>query len=663
MITDVKGKVKNLKLSPAERLIPVLEAVVNSIQACSGNKARLELEILRQTTQTTLDADSDKYQEIESFRVIDQGVGFTDENLTSFRTADSTYKAQLGCKGVGRFTWLKVFESVSVDSVYKKDNEFYDIKFDFSIDNSDIDTVKANPSDRNKIQTVVTLTNIKSPYQKKLPTDISEIADEILEHCLMYFLEDKIESFILKSNTNESINLIDYFNANFDSDVKKTKFKSGSQNFKAYYFRNYGRQRIHKINFCANSRTVSTYKPTDFLPNIPAYFQDDQGKRFRYSIFVSSPYFDENVTQERTNLAIAKADELLDDEHPSIDAIIGELIIDCDGVFNEYFQPMLVQHRERVQEFVDTKGYEYRHVLKHRPEWIDLIKIGLAEEQLDIELHKLSRDFETDLKTEAIQIKKSLKESKSISSEEYKEAYKRYTSEINDIGKSNLAKYIVHRKSIIDIFELNLELQNTEKKKYHLENTIHDVILPLSSTSDDITNLSQNLWLIDERMSYHALLSSDKSFESVTDIDSRERPDVMLFNNPIAFCDDKDEPRTATIIEFKRPMRDDYDDNENPVKQTLGYAKKLRDRDYVNAKGRNLYLAKGVPIYCYIICDLTKSIREYCADNNYTPTTDNNGYIWYHRDYNIYFEILSFKKVLLDAKKRNTSLFRMLNLQ
>ena len=126
MITDVKGKVKNLKLSPAERLIPVLEAVVNSIQACSGNKARLELEILRQTTQTTLDADSDKYQEIESFRVIDQGVGFTDENLTSFRTADSTYKAQLGCKGVGRFTWLKVFESVSVDSVYKKDNEFYE---------------------------------------------------------------------------------------------------------------------------------------------------------------------------------------------------------------------------------------------------------------------------------------------------------------------------------------------------------------------------------------------------------------------------------------------------------------------------------------------------------------------------------------------------------
>lgn len=663
MITDVKGKVKNLKLSPAERLIPVLEAVVNSIQACSENKARLELEVLRQTTQTTLDSKSDNYQEIESFRIIDKGVGFTDENLTSFKTADSTYKAKLGCKGVGRFTWLKVFESVFVDSIYKENDSFYDIKFNFSVENSDIDTVKATPSHSGETQTIVTLANIKSPYQQKLPVDINLIADEILEHCLMYFLEDKIDSFILKSNTNESIDLIDYFKANFDCDVKKTQFKTGSKDFKAYYFRNYGRQRIHKIHFCANSRTVSTYKPTDYLPNIPVYFQDDTGKRFRYSIFVSSPYFDENVTQERTNLAIAQADELSDDNHPSIDSIIAELIIDCDGVFNEYLQPMLEQHRMRVQEFVDTKGYEYRHVLKHRPEWIDSIKVGLGEELLDIELHKLSRDFETELKTEAIQIKKSMKESRSISSDEYKKAYKRYTSEINDIGKSNLAKYIVHRKSIIDIFEFNLGLQDQDKKKYQLENTVHDIILPLSSTSDDVTNLSQNLWLIDERMSYHALLSSDKSFESVTDISSRDRPDVILFNNPIAFCDDKNEPRTATIIEFKRPMRDDYDDKDNPVKQTLGYAKKLRDKDNVNTRGRSLYLAKGVPIYCYIICDLTKSIREYCADNSYTPTSDNNGFIWYHPKYNIYFEILSFDKVLQDAKKRNASLFRMLNLQ
>lgn len=661
MITDVKGKVDNLKLTPSERLIPVLEAVVNSIQACSSSKAKLEIEVLRQTTQATLSVDSDQYQDIESFRITDKGVGFTNENFKSFRTADSTYKAQLGCKGVGRFTWLKVFDSVSVESVFIQDSSFYDIKFDFSVDNSNIDNVVSVISDKTETKTIVTLSRIKSPYQKKLPIDINQIADEILEHCLMYFLDDKIESFILKSNTNESIDLIDYFKKNFDCDVNKTGFTVGTQNFSAYYFRSYGRQRIHKIHLCANSRAVLTCKPTDYLKNIPTYFQDKSGKKFRYSIFVSSEYFNQNVTQERTSLAISQSEDLSDDDHPSIDTIIGELIIDCDGVFKEYFQPMLVQHRRRVQDFVDTAGYEYRHVLKHRPQWIDLIKVGLSDEQLDIELHKLSRDFESDLKTDAIQIKKAMKESKAISSDEYKEAYKRYTSEINDIGKSNLAKYIIHRKSIIDIFELNLELN--ENDKHHLESTVHDIILPLSTTSDDITNLSQNLWLIDERMSYHSFLSSDKAFSSVTDINSKDRPDVMIFNNPIVFCDDKNEPRTATIIEFKRPMRNDYDDDENPIKQTLGYAKKLRNKDNLNSKGRTLYLSEGVPIYCYIVCDLTKSIRDYCADNSHTPTSDNNGFIWYHRQYNIYFEILAFEKVLQDAKKRNKSLFRMLNLQ
>jgi hypothetical protein len=42
MQVDVKGKVQNLTLSPRDRLVPVLEAIVNSIQATNkGNKADL----------------------------------------------------------------------------------------------------------------------------------------------------------------------------------------------------------------------------------------------------------------------------------------------------------------------------------------------------------------------------------------------------------------------------------------------------------------------------------------------------------------------------------------------------------------------------------------------------------------------------------------------
>ena len=43
----------------------------------------------------------------------------------SFLESDSTYKAKIGGKGVGRFSWLKAFEEVEIQSVYKE----YDDKF------------------------------------------------------------------------------------------------------------------------------------------------------------------------------------------------------------------------------------------------------------------------------------------------------------------------------------------------------------------------------------------------------------------------------------------------------------------------------------------------------------------------------------------------------
>ncbi len=661
MITDVAGKVGNLKLKPSERLIPLFEAIVNSIQA-SDSKGRVEVEVIRQRTQMSLDQESDQLQEVESFKITDYGIGFNAENIQSFKTADSTFKAQLGCKGVGRFTWLKVFESVSVDSIYIENKEYYKAEFDFSIEDPDLNSLKVTPyvGDK-KCITEVTLLNAKAPYQGRLPIQLESYADAIIEHCIMYFLENKIESLIVKDNTGSKIELVDYFNKFYGNDIRTVNFTVGGNEFISYYVKSYKNQRIHKIHFCANTRAVTEYKPSDYISNIPEYFLDQERGKFRYSIYVTSPYLDENVNQERTEFSILKSEDYLDEERPAIETVIGELLIQCDSVFAEFLAPMIEQHLSRVSEYVEHVGYEYRSLLKHRPDWIKLIKIGISDDDLDVELHKLLRDFEVELKSEAKSIKKTLKESKSLSSSEYKNSYKKYAEAINDVGKSNLAKYVIHRKSIVDILELSLEIRDDDK--YALENAVHDIIMPLSSTNDDVTNQSQNLWLIDERMSFNTLLASDKPFSSITNIEDNRRPDILIFNNPIVFGDDDRRPNTATIIEFKRPMRDDYTAEENPIEQVMNYAKKLRNsKNLKNRKGRHINLDSTVPIYCYVVCDLTDSIREQASDRNFIPTPDNEGYIWYHGVYNVYFEIISFEKVLSDAKKRNSVLFKTLNI-
>lgn len=65
--------------------------------------------------------------------------------------SDSTYKAKIGGKGVGRFPWLKAFEKVEIQSVYKEYNDkFLQWSFCFRKYSKEI-------SDANKSACLITL--------------------------------------------------------------------------------------------------------------------------------------------------------------------------------------------------------------------------------------------------------------------------------------------------------------------------------------------------------------------------------------------------------------------------------------------------------------------------------------------------------------------------
>jgi len=663
---DVKGKVQNLTLSPSDRLVPVFEAIVNSIQATrTGDKADLIVNTFRQTSQEVLSEEDRRFQQIESFEIVDYGEGFNHKNYQSFKTAESTYKSSLGCKGVGRFTWLKAFDTVKVESVYLEAQSKQKLTFGFSVDDVDFENESltvANQSD--KIMTKVSLKEIQDPYRSKLPKELGAIASEIIEHCLIYFLEDKIKSFKLSGDCGESIDLLVLFKSTYSYEIEQKEFSIGSNHFKAHFFKNIktNKQKNHKVFLCADSRSVRGYTLKEYEENIPPIFEDIGGIKFNYSIYVTSPYLDQYVNQERTGFRITEKIDLCDEDEnlPAINSIIIELMVYGKDIFEPFLEPMYAKHRKMIERYVNNAGYEYRHIIKNRPYWLKKIPFDLSDEKLDLELHKLNRNYEIELKQEALRLKDELKHSKIKDYPAYKNALQKYTEDLNEVGKSNLAKYIVHRKAVIDALEFSLEFQDNDK--YALEDTVHDIIMAIRSTSDDVQE--HNLWLIDERMAYHKHLASDRSFKSVTNIDSRERPDLLVFNNPIVYGDDKRETSSAIIVEFKRPMRDNYKDSDNPIDQVTGYVLKLRKPDQIkDDRGREIHLDKRIPIYCYVICDLTSSIRELLEVRNFKPLLDNQGYIFYNDNLNTVIEVISFDKLLADAKKRNKVLFNKLNLE
>jgi hypothetical protein len=115
MLANIKGLVDRLELSQAKAMMPLFEAISNSIDAIEehGDGFRHHLVRIRLVSTHDLAHQSgDEELVLDGFDISDDGVGFDDGNLASFQEAHTLSKVKVGGKGVGRFTFLKVFSSV-----------------------------------------------------------------------------------------------------------------------------------------------------------------------------------------------------------------------------------------------------------------------------------------------------------------------------------------------------------------------------------------------------------------------------------------------------------------------------------------------------------------------------------------------------------------------
>ena len=83
------------------------------------------------------------------------------------------------------------------------------------------------------------------------------------------------------------------------------------------------------------------------------------------------------------------------------------------------------------------------------------------------------------------------------------------------------------------------------------------------------------------------------------------------------------------------------------------YARHLRSNEAVDRQGRPIQLRPDTPFAAYIVCDITPKLREMAENDHLRPTPDGGGFFGYHEKLGIYIEIVSFTKLLSDARKRN----------
>lgn len=204
------------------------------------------------------------------------------------------------------------------------------------------------------------------------------------------------------------------------------------------------------------------------------------------------------------------------------------------------------EKRSQIDRLVQSKSPQHRMLLNKHPDVYDEIPTGLSDDWLDLELHKHQQKWEPDVARRGQDIKRRAKRSAAIDPS-FEALIEEYCQSITDLSRASLAEYVAKRKTVIDLLEEALELDDAGK--YGKELRIHSIICPMQATSDDVA------------------------------------------------------------------------------------------------------------FYCYVVADITRTLQRSARGAGLIPTQDGGGYFGYNGSYGAYIEVISYDKLLKNAKQQNRVLF------
>lgn len=663
---NIRRAVENIRANTTV-YSPIVEVIVNAIQAIESNGETDGKIAIRVHRAEQLEMDGG-LPEVRSFEIEDNGIGFTDENRQSFDTLYTDLRISEGGKGFGRFICLKYFENLHVESVYWDEGGFKQRKFSMGKDNDIIVNERVSESEVQESGTVVHLSVLKK--EKSVEKKLSTIARNLVEKLLPYFItKDYVCPKIVLSEKDDTdpIRLNDYVSNELSAVIKEISVENSTftlkgiqaeeeflvRVFKLFYPKN----QKSRISLVAHKREVSGSSIHKYIPEFSEDFYEKEGsgevnheRNYIVKAYVFSPYLDQNVSLERGGFEFQMENDLLFGiSQVQIESRSANIAKDAVGSDIAVRQE---KKRERIQSYVDEEAPWHKGLLDK----VDLTGMPYKPTNEEIESRFQKEKFaqESQIKRE---VTKLLEEG---NIENLKKNALEIVSKISGTSKNDLIHYIALRRNILDIFGKSLQVDETGA--YTSEGVVHDIIFPRKGDTDTTSFEDHNLWIIDERLNFTNYVSSDMQLNRK----NSERPDLLVYNKRILFRGDNEASNPITIFEFKKPQRDDFvnpSSQEDPVQQIVRYVNSIRDGKYKTPEGRKMLVAKNTPFYGYVVCDLTPKVEKWLElEKNFTPMPDRLGWFDWLKNINLYIEVISWDKVLKDAKMRNKIFFHKLGI-
>lgn len=662
--------VKDIK-SKTTSLTPIIEAVCNSIDAIGSERTDGTIEIIvKRSGQQSLVLDSSHtLSDIISIDIIDNGIGFTEENKDSFDTYRSGLKISKGGKGFGRFMYLKYFNHVSIESIFYEDGKYKQRSFTFGhadeiIENEQIVDIESNLNIHTG--TILHLSSIKS---FDLDKGLEVIARKLVERLLVFFVtggKNTPKITIKEEDDSNAIVLNDYIGDK--SDIQQIgneenftlKGRANEWNFTIKIYKIYYSAITNKICLTANLREVTDSALHNYVPEFKETMfeitENGLQKNYMIKAYVQGKYLDDNVTTERDGFNFGKEDDTF------FDLSEKQIMKEASSIIKKYFSEDIEKRyndkKQKVEHYVYATAPWNKTLLKDVD--MESIPIGISDFDLEMRFQKIKFDKEQNARIALKELQDKRSSDEESNDNTLEDEVNEILKNVTETAKNDLAHYVCQRRKIIDLFD-DLR-KRIDGGKSHKESEMHNLIFPMIKDDREIEYEDHNLWLLDERFNFTQYIASDKVISS----SDHKEPDLAIFYESGLFYRNGDNAITSpiAIVEFKRPKRTNYPDEENPINQALRYAGKILAGKYEMPEGlEEVIVDKSItPVYIYIVCDLVPKIEEFADLAGLAISPDKQGYFGYNPKYNAYIEIKSFKKVIDDAKMRNQIFFKKLGL-
>jgi hypothetical protein len=665
---DIKDKVNNYPLKGENGfLFCLFEAVSNSLFSCK-NEENITIDIIIKREYVTNEINkTSKDDFIQSLTIIDNGEGFTSENFNNF--SRKIEASNYGGKGLGRLSYLKVFNNINIESVFVENRDTYKRVFNF---NEYTLPIEKKQQTEEKRTTKVLFNNIIEKYKKHTKKDIEYYFDELIKHfyIFLYYLKDHNKSFSIKiTDDNGKIITKEINNKLLENDeIQKDIFFL--KEFETEYIFEITNIKTTNISY-NNSFYVVDMRSVgnNILQLPPTTLKDRNGKNFNYYVYLKSNFLNKYLNSSRTEINLPT-----------------EEIANCISK-----KQILEKLQEKVNNFL---SYEIAQLNKDKEKKVEAI-FKRPENNIIFNNEKIlnvifqneytKNDFLNKISFTNINDKKTIQEAKNFIDElKNKTIYKinEITEKIDKIEKSELenkiieisenvnlynaielSSYILYRNAILNLFEKSLEKYKNNKKQN--EKFFHNLFF--TQRTNNAKN--SNMWLLDDQFLYFEGTSETEirdikiNGEKIIreNLTNEENKYLNEFNKKrlknrvdLFFFMEKGE---CIIIELKDPKADL---NEN-ISQLDIYVQRIAN-----------FIKKELKIENFFTYLITDNFNKYSKPTGYKKIHSLNGFVRNSIDVtsyednstiaNQYSEVITHTDIFKRANQRNKIFFEKMGI-